>query len=49
MATIKKQPNGNWQAHVFLSQDPGTRKQRLRIKTFASEEEANAWAADVEL
>ena len=47
----RKRKDGSvcYRAHVFLSQDPVTGKQRTRTKVFASREEADAWAADQKL
>ncbi|MFZ5645781.1 MAG: tyrosine-type recombinase/integrase [Bacillota bacterium] len=47
MASIKKLPNGRFQATVFVGRD-ANRKQDKRKKTFDSEKEAKKWARDLE-
>lgn len=47
MASIKKLPNGRFQAVVFVGRD-ARRKQDKRKKTFDSEKEAKNWARDLE-
>ena len=48
MATIRKRPNGTWQAAVFVGRDPITGKQLFEYVTCSTQKECKQKARELE-